>query len=509
MAESWVNAAERIGVDLHLELSGSGSRRGALTAALREAVRSGRLAPGTRLPPYRALAADLGVARNTVADAYAELVAEGWLTARQGSGTRVAERAGPPPAGARRRTPEAAPVPRRRHEHELRQGSPDASAFPRAAWAAAYRRALNAAPAAAFGPGDPQGRIELRTALAEYLARSRGVRTDPGRIVICAGFAHALRLLCDQHHGSRVLRGPLAVEAYGLPFHRGLLAGSGVRTVPLPVDEHGARVAELEALGNGVRGVLLTPAHQFPTGGPLHHDRRAAVVDWARRRGGLVVEDDYDGEFRYDRKPVGAVQGLDPERVVYVGSVSKSLSPALRLGWMVLPGHLVRDALATKGEREGWSSALDQLALAEFLSSGAYDRHVRRMRQRYRSRRDLLVTALAERAPWVEVSGVAAGLHAVVRLPSGREPEVVAAARAQGIAIDGLADFRHPGFPPSAEEDRAEERQDGDGLVVGYAAAPERAYGAAVEALCGVLARDRSASPSGPSGPGGVKENAG
>ncbi|MFJ8823414.1 PLP-dependent aminotransferase family protein [Streptomyces sp. NPDC102467] len=470
MAESWVNSAERIGVDLHLALSGSGSRRGALAVALREAVRAGRLSPGTRLPPYRALAADLGVARNTVADAYAELVAEGWLTARQGSGTRVAERAKPP--GGPERVPKEVPTRPRGTLHDLRQGAPDASAFPRAAWAAAYRRALTDAPAAAFGPGDPRGRIELRTALTEYLARVRGVRAEPERIVICSGFAHALRLL----YGERVLRGPLAVESYGLGFHRSLLDRAGVRTIPLTIDQDGARVEELSGLGK-VRGVLLTPAHQFPTGGPLHPGRRAAVVDWARARGGVVVEDDYDGEFRYDRKPVGAVQGLDPERVVYVGSVSKSLSPALRLGWMVLPRHLVAGVLEAKGEREAWVSVPEQLALAEFLRSGAYDRHVRRMRQRYRLRRDRLVRALAERAPHIEVTGIAAGLHAVLRLPAGSERAVTKAAAWRGIAMDGLAEFRHPlAAGPAA-----------DGLVVGYAAAAERAYGAAVDALCAVL----------------------
>ncbi|MCQ4212290.1 MocR-like pyridoxine biosynthesis transcription factor PdxR [Streptomyces longispororuber] len=474
MTASWVNSAELIGVDLHLELSGSGGRRAALAAALRQAVQSGRLAPGTRLPPYRALAADLGVARNTVADAYAELVAEGWLTARQGSGTRVAERARP--LGGARRTPEPAPAPAEGPRHQLRQGVPDASAFPRTDWTAAYRRALNSAPTTAFGPGDPHGRIELRTALTEYLARSRGVRADPERIVVCSGFAHGLRLL----FGERVLRGPLAVEAYGLGFHRDLLARAGVRTVPLTVDQDGARVDELDGM-DGVRGVLLTPAHQFPTGGPLHAERRAAVVDWARARGGLVVEDDYDGEFRYDRKPVGAVQGLDPERVLYLGSVSKSLSPALRLGWMVLPRRLVPGVLAAKGEREAWASTLDQLALAEFLRSGAYDRHVRRMRQRYRGRRDHLVRALAGRAPHVEVTGIAAGLHAVLRLPPGSERSVVRAAAERGIAVDGLAEFRHPLATGPVE----------DGLVVGYAAAAEHAYGAAVEALCEVLPPER------------------
>ncbi|MEU7055612.1 PLP-dependent aminotransferase family protein [Streptomyces sp. NPDC046197] len=458
-----------MGVDLHLELSGPGGRRAALIRALREAVYSGRLAPGTRLPPYRSLAADLGVARNTVADAYAELVAEGLLTARQGSGTRVAERAAPlRPAWVAARAPARARGPR----HDLRQGAPDASSFPRGAWLASYRRALQQAPNEAFGPGDPAGRRELREALTEYLARARGVRTEPGRIVICSGFAHALRLLFGQGRGG-VLRGPLAVEAYGLGFHRELLATAGVRTVPLPLDEHGARVDQL----GRERAVLLTPAHQFPTGGPLHPERRAAVVDWARARGGVVLEDDYDGEFRYDRKPVGALQSLDPERVIHLGSVSKSLSPALRLGWMVLPERYVGDVLAAKGEREAWASVLDQLSLADFLACGSYDRHVRRMRQRYRRRRDRLVAALAAQAPHVEVTGIAAGLHAVLRLPPGTERSTCRAAAWQGIALDGLAAFRHPqsGMPAA------------DGLVVGYASPSEHAYGAAVEALCGVL----------------------
>ncbi|MGN9760256.1 MocR-like pyridoxine biosynthesis transcription factor PdxR [Streptomyces sp. SD31] len=491
MAESWVNFAERIGADLHLDLSESpeasgspapGGRRAALTRALREAVREGRLAPGTRLPPYRSLAADLGIARNTVADAYAELVAEGWLTARQGSGTRVAERAEPLRRGER--VPRKAPPRARGPRHDLRQGTPDASAFPRAAWLVSYRRALQQAPNEVFGPGDPAGRVELREALTEYLARARGVRTEPGRIVICSGFAHALRLLFGQDGGpgagggagGGVLRGPLAVEAYGLGFHRELLAAAGVRTVPLPLDEDGARV---DRLGRE-RAVLLTPAHQFPTGGPLHPERRAAVIDWARARGGVILEDDYDGEFRYDRKPVGAVQGLDPERVIFIGSVSKSLSPAVRLGWMVLPERYVDDVLVAKGEREAWASVLDQLSLADFIVSGAYDRHVRRMRQRYRSRRDRLVTALATHAPHIEVTGVAAGLHAVLRLPPGTERSTVKAATWQGIALDGLAEFRHPDAVETAMPVR-------DGIVVGYATPSEHAYGAALEALCGAL----------------------
>lgn len=518
MAESWVNSADGLGSDLHLELSGTGSRRAALMGALREAIRSGRLAPGTRLPPYRSLAVDLGLARNTVADAYAELVAEGWLTARQGSGTRVAPRAAPPPprrtepqkeGGARGREqgrgrpavgtgapPAAAPagggpvraarrVPARPPEpvHNLLQGQPDAASFPRTAWLASGRRALTAAPNEAFGPGDPQGRPELRLALAEYLARVRGVRTDADRIVICSGYAHALRLLA----GTPALRGTAAVEAYGLGFHRSLLTAAGIRTVPLSLDADGARTEEL-ASHQGVRTVLLTPAHQFPTGGPLHPGRRAAAVDWARARGGLVLEDDYDGEFRYDRKPVGAVQGLDPDHVLYVGSVSKSLSPALRLGWMVLPDHLVDEVLAAKGDREAWASALDQLTLADFIESGGYDRHIRRMRQRYRHRRDQLVAILAERAPHIRVSGVAAGLHAVLELPPGTERSVVQAAAWQGLAIEGLADYRHPDAPGPPRE----------GLVVGYATPPDHSFTGALDALCRGLPPDLGDSTATP-----------
>ncbi|MGW5867434.1 MocR-like pyridoxine biosynthesis transcription factor PdxR [Streptomyces sp. NPDC055239] len=475
MVESWVNLAERIGSDLHLELSGAGGRRAVLIRALRDAVREGRLAPGTRLPPYRSLAADLGIARNTVADAYAELVAEGWLTARQGSGTRVAERAAPPArtrVAKRAPTRPTTPAP---PAYDLRQGQPDAASFPRTAWLASARRALNSAPNEAFGPGDPQGRVELRRALAGYLGRVRGVRTDPERIVVCSGFAHGLRLLFGSGGGG-MLRGPLAVESYGLGFHRSILGTAGVRTVPLGLDEKGARIEEL-AESQRVRGVLLTPAHQFPTGGPLHPSRRAAVIDWARTRDGLVLEDDYDGEFRYDREPVGAVQGLDPERVVYMGSVSKSLSPGVRLGWLVLPEHLIEGVLAAKGEREAWASVIDQLTLADLIESGHYDRHIRRMRQRYRHRRDQLVAALATHAPHISPTGVAAGLHAVLRLPPGTEQSTAKAATWQGLALEGLAEFRHPEATMPAP----------DGLVVGYSTPPEHAYGAALEALCRAL----------------------
>ncbi|NJQ00669.1 MocR-like pyridoxine biosynthesis transcription factor PdxR [Streptomyces zingiberis] len=466
------------GADLHLDLPPRGTPgiRDALTRALRDAVRGGRLAPGTRLPSSRTLAADLALARNTVADAYGELVAEGWLTARQGSGTRVARRAepvAPSPAVRPAHAPGTRDRSSRRPRHDLLPGSPDVSAFPRTAWLAAARRAFATAPAGAFGYGDPAGRPELRRALAGYLARARGVRTAPERIVICAGFVQGLMLL------SRALRAAgaeaVAVDSYGLDHHWELIRGAGLRTVPLPKDEHGTRVAELEHRPEA-RAVLLTPAHHFPTGMPLSPERRSAVVDWARRTGGLVLEDDYDGEFRYDRRPVGALQGLDPERVVHLGTASKSLSPGLRLGWMVLPERLVGAVLALKNPAEHMTAAPDQLILAEFLRGGGYDRHVRAMRLRYRRRRDRLVAAVAGRAPHIRVSGIAAGLHAVLELPPGTEPETLRAAAREGVALEGLGRFHHdPGTGGP------------DGLVVGYGTPPEHAFPAALEALCRIL----------------------
>ncbi|MFD3699979.1 PLP-dependent aminotransferase family protein [Streptomyces sp. NPDC058646] len=463
MTESWA----AFGTDLHLELSAGRGLRAGLAEALREAARSGRLAPGTRLPSSRSLAADLRIARNTVAEAYAELVAEGWLTARQGSGTRVAERARPRrPAGA---GPVRRPA-RRGPSYSLLPGSPDLGGFPRAAWLSAARRALTEAPNEAFGYAvDARGRIELREALAGYLARARGVYADPDRIVLCAGFAHGLKLLAGVLRARRVRE--VAVEAYSLDIHRGLLDAAGLRTRPIGVDGEGARTGEL---GAGPGAVLLTPAHQFPTGAALTPARRSAAVDWARTTGGLILEDDYDGEFRYDRIPVGALQGLDPDRVVYLGTASKSLAPGLRMGWMVVPPGLLDEVLAAKGGFDWTSSALEQLTLAQFITSGAYDRHVRGMRLRYRRRRNEVVAALSGR---VAVSGIAAGLHAVLDLPAGTERAALQAAAWQSLALQGLSSFRHPeaDLPPR------------DALVIGYGAPPDSAWTPTLAALSAVL----------------------
>jgi GntR family transcriptional regulator/MocR family aminotransferase len=460
------------GADLHLDLrladTGAGVRA-SLMEALRDAVRTGRLAKGVRLPSSRSLAADLGIARNTVVDAYGELIAEGWLNAAQGSGTRVAGWTAPPaPTPAPRPAPRV-PLP----AHNLQPGRPDTASFPRAEWLRAARRALTAAPHEAFDYGGPRGRIELRTALATYLARARGVRAEPERIMICSGAVHGLMLLgaALRTRGARAV----AVESYGLDMHRDLFAAEGLATPPIELDERGARVDQLGDLA-GVGAVLLTPAHQFPTGVALHPDRRAAVLDWARTTGGFILEDDYDGEFRYDRQPVGALQGLDPEHVVYLGTTSKSLAPGLRLGWMVLPESLRVELDALKGEVDRMSSALDQLTLAEFINSGAYDRQVRAMRGSYRRRRDQLVHAVTARSPAVRVTGLAAGLHAVVELPAGAERTVLQVAAWHRLELHGIGAYRHP-----------DAWSRGDALVVGYATPSASAWSGALAALCDVL----------------------
>ena len=463
---SWANSGSR---DLHLELReairpGARGARDTLIRALRDAVRSGRLTADTPLPPSRTLATDLGLARNTVADAYAELVAEGWLAARQGAGTWVVGSSGTSLPARPRRTP-GTPV------HNLMPGSPDVAEFPRSAWLASARRALTTAPTDAFRMGDPRGRIELREALSEYLGRARGVRTSPESIVICAGVRHGVQLLA-RALGSR----PMAVEAYSLFIFRNALAAMGVPTVPIGVDDRGARTDQLADLD--VAGALLTPAHHSPLGMPLHPARRTEAIEWARRTDGYVVDDDYDGEFRYDRQPVGALQGLGPDRVAYLGSTSKSMTQAMRLGWMVLPDDLMDRVLDAAGGQQYFVDAITQLTLADFIAHGQYDRHIRRMRTHYRRRRDALVRALA---PFdVEISGLEAGVNLLLTLPDGTEPEVLRRAGDAGVAISGLAMMRHPlagGDVP-----------DRDGVIVGFAAPAEHQFARAVEALCRVLA---------------------
>jgi GntR family transcriptional regulator/MocR family aminotransferase len=466
---SWANPGPR---DLHLDLReairpGTRGVRELLVNALREAVRSGRLTAGTMLPPSRTLAHDLGVARNTVAESYAELVAEGWLAARQGAGTWVVS-SGAPPQTVRLRGPFTTA------RHNLMPGSPDVSQFPRSAWLASARRAFTNAPNEALWMSDPRGRPELREALADYLSRVRGVRTSPETIVICAGVRHAVELLTRVFGPQR----PIAVEAYGLFVFRDAISALGSSTVPIGLDDHGAVISDLDdRLVGDVPAVLLTPAHHNPHGMPLHPTRRIAAVEWARRRGAVVLEDDYDGEFRYDRQPVGAMQSLDPERVVYLGSASKSLAPALRLGWMALPAALVEPVVAAAGGSQFYVDALAQLTMADFVTSGNYDRHIRRMRMRYRLRRDRLVEALA---PFdIGIRGLAAGLNVLLTLPDGAEHEVLQRAGHAGLALVGLSVMRHPAVGAGVA--------DPDGVIIGFGAPADHAFTAAVGALCGVL----------------------
>jgi GntR family transcriptional regulator/MocR family aminotransferase len=452
------------GIDLHLDRTSPRVRDG-LTRALRDAVRDGPLRPDTRLPSSRGLARDLGIARNTVGEAYSQLVAEGWLAARQGSGTWVAERHSPT-AGV----PPSALPPTSRVRYDLRAGVPDLSDFPRTAWSAAARRALGEAPHDLLGYGHPRGLPQLRAALADYLSRARGVVADPDRIVVCAGFAQGLELLCEVLC-SRGLE-TLAHEAFGHPGHRAIVDSNGMNTRTLAVD---ARGAVLDELGDA-DAVLLTPAHQFPIGVPLEPSRRRRVVEWAVDTNSVIVEDDYDGEFRYDRQAIGALQALAPEQIVYAGTASKSLAPGLRLGWLVLPAHLIDDIVEVKEAKGRLSSTFDQLALAEFIACGAYDRQVRRARLSYRRRRDRLIAALQQLAPYVHVTGIAAGLHALVELPAGQdEAEVVARAAHHGLAIEGLDAYAADGW------------RHRPALVIGYATPPAHAFTSAIARLCTVL----------------------
>lgn len=456
MEETWAN-----GLDLHLDVSGT-RPRAQLEGALRDAVRDGRLRSGTRLPSSRTLAADLGIARNTVAEVYAQLVAEGWLTAHTGSGTSVAEAHGTIPHGPRAATPAREA---RRPRYDLRAGEPDLAAFPRGPWLAAARKALAAAPDAALGYGDPRGLAVLRTVLAGYLARARGVAADPANVVLCSGFAHGLAVL------SRALRATgvseLVMEEYGHHSHRVIARSSGLAVRSLRVDDDGA-VPDTSA-----GAVMLTPAHQFPLGMTLHPVRRRKFAQH-----GVVIEDDYDGEFRYDRQPVAALQRLDPDHVIYVGTASKSLAPGVRLGWLSSPTTLHATLSAAKELLDRGTSTLDQLTFAELITTGAFDRHVRRMRARYRRRRDELARTLAGAHPAIQLAGISAGLHATIYLPEHQlsEQQIQARAARASIALRTLGSYWHN--PPQPRP---------QAIIVGYATPASHAYQPALRALTNLL----------------------
>jgi GntR family transcriptional regulator/MocR family aminotransferase len=432
---------------------------------LRTAIRRGRLGPSAVLPSSRALAEQLGVSRGIVVEAYEQLVAEGYLAARPGGATTVA---GSAVTIVERRAREVTARP----EIDFRPGRPDLDSFPRTAWLRSIRRVLIGSPSERLGYSDGRGLPELRTALAAYLNRVRGTSADPDDVVVTTGFVQGVALIAAvlRTGGARrlAMEDPSQVEA------REAIRGAGLEVIGMPVDGDGIRPDALEAAD--ADAVLVTAAHQFPTGAVLPPERRARLVAWAVRRNGIVIEDDYDAEFRYDRAPIGAIQGLDPDRVVYAGSASKVLAPGLRLGWLVAPPRLADRLAAAKKAADHGSAALDQLAFADFLERGELDRHLRRLRPFYRARRDTLLAALRAHLPGLQPAGASAGLHVLAWLPPGLDDVAAAeAARAAGIAIEALG----PHWLGRPER---------GGLVFGYGSIDEQSIEPAVVRLAGVLA---------------------
>jgi GntR family transcriptional regulator/MocR family aminotransferase len=486
MAIEWSGLSPELLV--RLDRSAGQPLRGQLEASLREAIRGGRLRAGERLPSSRELARELGVSRGMVQDCYGQLLAEGYLTSRTGSATRVADIGGQPAGDQTAAAPAAvwpAAPPPGRHPSEppliadFQHGVPDLSSFPRTDWAWAVKQACTQAADEDLGYGDPHGSPVLREVLAGYLRRVRGAAASPARMVISTGFAQGINLVLR----ALARQGGVTCVAFEDPGYGSaqadetvratLAAGIGVSYVP--VDEQGLVVSELAA--SGAQAVVVTPAHQSPTGVVLSPARRHALTDWARRGGGYVIEDDYDSEFRYDSEPVGALQGLAPDRVFLLGTASKALAPAVRLGWVHAPAPLAAAVAAEKEMSDRGSCTLDQLALATLLTTGRYDRHLRRMRTVYAARRATLTGAFARHVPRVQLTGLVAGFHAVASLPSGAdETAVIAAARERRVGLHGIAEYR--GRPDSAAP---------PALVMGFGNVRERAIEPAIAAIADLL----------------------
>ena len=400
---------------------------------LRQAIRTGTLKPGARVPSTRDLARQLGVSRGLVVNAYAQLGAEGYLVVRQGALPRVSDSVAREAAEVDEAPAAAAP------RYDFRPSLPDVSMFPRDAWLRCVRKALTEMTDADLRYGDPRGAQPLRAALADYLGRVRGVVATPSRFVITTGYRQSEHLLCQALAGRGAKR--IALENPGHPEQKISARRAGLEPVMIDVDDGGMRIDELERAD--VDAVILTPTHQSPVGVTLAGERRGALLEWLRDRDAIAIEDDYDAEFRYDRAAVGALQGLEPEHVVYAGTVSKTLVPALRIGWVAVPSRLLDAVAEEKRLADRTTAQIDQHAFAHFLTSGELDRHLRRMRVRYRSRRDALVEALADELPEARVEGIAAGLHATVRLPDGDDERAIAEEAARRhVAIEVMADYR-------------------------------------------------------------------
>jgi GntR family transcriptional regulator/MocR family aminotransferase len=446
-----------------------------LERGLRAAVRDGRLAPTSRLPSSRALAAQLGVSRGIVVEAFEQLVAEGYLTTQPGGATRVARA----PTPVSRLTSAAADVTERTYRFDFRPGRPDVGEFPRDVWLRSLRRVLSSAPSERLTYLGGRAVPELADALAAYLNRVRGTSARAADVVVCAGFAQGLSLTARALRARGARR--IAVEDPSDPEYRATIRDAGLGWVGVPVDEAGLRVDRLTA--TDADAVVVTAAHQYPTGGVLPPDRRAALVAWAVERSAVIIEDDYDAEFRYDREPIGAIQGLDADHVVYAGSASKILAPGLRLGWLLVPPALTEAVVAIKQSVDMGSAALDQLAFADVLDRGELDRHLRRMRPIYRRRRDALLTSLRRHLPELEPVGASAGLHVLVWLPSDVDENLVVAAAADaGIGIAGLSSRRIEPGPA--------------GLIFGYGVIAEPAIDDGIRALTPIVAASRSRRPA-------------
>jgi GntR family transcriptional regulator/MocR family aminotransferase len=443
-----------------------------ISAAIRAAIQAGRLRLDAALPPTRQLAATLGVSRGVVVEAYQILTAEGYLTSRSGGYTQVA--IGPQAESLPAPTPRTA-------EPAINFSScrPDVSLFPRTAWLRSVRRVLAETPSELLGYLPGHGLPQLRSALTEYLNRVRGTNAHPDNLVICNGYTQGITLLLTvlkQAGAKRIVVEDPTSDDDAVPAARAL----GLEVVGVPVDSDGIVVDALARIS--ADAAILTPSHQWPLGGVLSAESRAAVLGWAADRGALVVEDDYDAEYRYDRTPIGSMQGLAPDLVVYMGTVSKTLAPGLRLGWMVLPQNLVSLVASAKVLADRGTPAVDQLVFADFLARGEFDRHLRRMRPVYRRRRDVLLAALARHCPSLSPAGVAAGLHLIAYLPpSVSESAVVAEALARDVKIDGLGTYR---LSPGGR----------GGLIFGYGGLTEAAMTEGIAILGSVIAASASGS---------------
>jgi GntR family transcriptional regulator / MocR family aminotransferase len=485
MAIEWSGLSP--GLLVRLDRSGRQPLRAQLEASLREAIRGGRLPAGERLPSSRELARALAVSRGMVQECYGQLLAEGYLTSRTGSATRVADISGQQAGDQPGADPAAAsPAPRSpgRQPREppliadFKPGLPDLSSFPRTDWAWAVKQACTEVASADLGYGDPRGSSVLREVLAGYLRRVRAAATSPERMIISTGFAQGVNLVLR----ALARQGGVTCVAFEDPGYGSARADETVRAALamgisvsyVPVDEQGLVVSELMATGAQV--VVVTPAHQSPTGVVLSPARRHALTDWARR-GGYVIEDDYDSEFRYDKEPVGVLQGLAPDQVFLLGTTSKALAPAVRLGWVHAPSVLAAAVAAEKEMSDRGSCMLDQLALATLLTTGRYDRHLRRMRTVYAARRTALTDAFARHAPRVQLTGLAAGFQAVAPLPPGAdETAVIAAARESRVGLYGIGGYR--GNPDTAAP---------PGLVMGFGNVRERAIEPAIAVIADQL----------------------